>query len=129
MDELAPVSIGTILLLLEAFTHFSFIIFVSIFSGLEFARTMGKRTFVSKFTLSSHKVFTHFSFVLNSEVTVLRAILLSLLVAEMSTRHGLHLTEVVSFYFAIPVVCFFLESISIPRRAHSISWLLIFLFC
>ena len=125
MDELASVSIGAILLLLEAFAHFSFIIFVSVFPGLEFLLTVGKRTFITKFTLSGHKVLTHFGLVLNSEVTVLR--LVGLLVAEMSTRPSLHLTVVVSFYFTIPVIRFFFESGGIPRRAGSISWLTFFL--
>ena len=128
MNELASVSVGAVLFFLEALTHLGFVILVSVFPSLEFMNSMGKRTFVPKFTLGGKEVFTHFSFILDSKVTIKGVAFFSLLVAQMSSRCRLHLTVVVCFNFTVPVVCLFFEGIGIPGRTRCLIQLTLFDF-
>jgi len=117
VDELAPVSVGTVLLFLEALAHFGLVILVGVFP-LQLPRPVGERALVSKFTEASHKVLAHFSFKLHSEIAALGAftsgLSARLLFSQVVAWHGLHLTVVL--HFAIPVVSICFESFSVPGR-------------
>lgn len=117
MDELASVSVGAVLLFLEALAHFGLVILVGIFP-LQFPRPVGERALVAKFTEACHKVLAHFSFELHSEIAALRAFTSGLsghlLFSQVVARHGLHLAVVL--HFAVPVVSIRFEIFSVPRR-------------